>query len=127
MKKLVFGDEIGEVKIYRPKSKNYLEFCGPFPEFPRMGLSTCNFCGDEIKKGTGFTAPGSLKVEYTKPITESKMVVIGDAHINWFGKYKIDDFKYEEVLIMESRHTAEANANICDDCVKQLYKIVIGK
>lgn len=104
--------------------------------------ATCSFCGESGKKCIKGSLP--LEVEYSSIKTDTIKVPKGEMKYekiikdyNYGGffnrrkyivgeleyKYVADDYSYERIIKEDKIKTEADDADICIDCIKQLYDL----
>jgi len=122
MKKLTFNEHTEEVKIFRPSTKVEVELDRMLRASITKIYPKCNFCSEEIESGTGFKSSQPIIINRTIYKTNSERTIIGEVKLSFFNNYKINAYEIKPVIIDSQIKEEKYFSQICDNCVKQLYK-----
>lgn len=122
MKKLTFSEHIGEVQIFRPITEIEVELDRMFRVSATKIYPKCNFCSEEIESGTGFKSSQPTIISRTIYKINSERTIVGEVKLSFFNNYKINAYEIKPVIIDSQIKEEKYFSQICENCVKQLYK-----
>ena len=127
MKKLTFNEHTEEVQIFRPSTEVEVEFDRMLRISVTKKYPKCNFCSEKIESGTGFKSSQPTIINHTIYKMNSERIIIGEVKLNFFNNYKIDAYEIKPVIVDSKIKEEKYFSQICENCVKQLYKKINEK
>lgn len=127
MKKLTFSEHTGEVQIFRPITEIEVELDRMFRVSATKIYPKCNFCSEEIESGTGFKSSQPTIIKRTIYKTNSERTIVGEVKLSFFNNYRINAYEIKPVIVDSQIKEEKYFSQICDNCVKQLYKKINEK